>query len=286
MIVTEHAVKLLNCIEQSAEGEDMTQSMKDIEWLEQLCRRTDDILWGSYRFALGRPGAAWPQVMFPRKGQERRVSEQEARFAFVSALLSDPASDLWAFAAEAPTRLSYRFAQRGTGSKAQRARTDLTLYHDQDDPLALAIEFKSGGRSGKSEKDDSINKDIAKVLAEQPDALWFHVLRSANNSTLQGLLHTLDSAISRLSNPATLGEYLAPGKLPEPRAKTIFFHICVLNPDMTASIHRVLDYIPGQPNDEFFTIKTNSTRNSLEIKDRQGWSVYQQSTERHSLAPV
>jgi hypothetical protein len=260
----------------------MIQSIIDTKWLEQLCCRTDHVLWNSYRFAQGVPGAERPRVMFPHRGQERRVSEQEACFAFVSALFSDPASRSWAFAAEAPTRLSYRF----TGPKAQRARTDLALYCDTDDAIALAVEFKSGGRSGRSEKDDSIKKDIAKILAEQPHALWFHVVRSVNNSTLQGLLQTLKSAISHLSNPVNLGKYLEPGKLSKPRAKVIFFHICVLNPDMTASIHRVLDYIPGQPNDEFFTIKTIATRNSLKIADRQGWSVYQQSTERPSLAPV
>jgi hypothetical protein len=268
----------------------------DQMWLEGLCRRTDDILWDSYSFALGAAEAPWPRVMFPAKGHERRVGEQEARFAFVAALLSDPASAPWAFAAEAPTRLSYRFAARAGGPRAQRALTDLALYRGSDDAPALAVEFKSGGRSGKSEQDDSIKKDVAKVLAEQPPALWFHVLRGVNDATLQGLLRTLDGAISQLSNPYKLGAYLASGKTPEPRAKTIAFHLCVLNPDVTVSIHKVLDYIPGKPKDEFFTLVTTATGAApgaapetaaagappetaaagapLEIADGQGWSVY------------
>jgi len=253
-------------------SDDITQ-----RWLEGLCRRTDEVLWNSYRFALGVPDAPWPRVMFPLKGHERRVSEQEARFAFVAALLADADAEPWAFAAEVPTRLSYRFAQRGSGVKAQRALTDLALYRHAHDEPALAVEFKSGGRSGKSEMDESIRKDVAKVLAEQPDALWFHVVRSVNNATLQGLLRTLDAAISRLSNPFKLSAYLAPGKTVEPRSKTIAFHICVLNPDMTASIHRVLDYVPGKPKGDFFTIETTATRTSLEIADGQGWSVYRRS---------
>jgi hypothetical protein len=255
----------------------------DQEWLERLCRRTDDILWDSYRFTLGAPDAPWPRVMFPPKGHERRVGEQEARFAFVAALLADPAATSWAFAAAAPTRLSYRFAQRAGSPRAQRALTDLALYRDDADTPALAVEFKSGGRSGKSEQDESIKKDIAKVLAEQPPALWFHVVRGVNDATLQGLLRTLDAAISLLSNPYKLGAYLAPGKTPEPRAKTIVFHLCVLNPDVTASIHQVLDYVPGRPKDEFFSLETTATSAShettaapasLEIADGQGWSVY------------
>lgn len=248
------------------------------EWLRDLCRRTDKVLWGSYRFALGAAGAPWPRVMFPQKGQVRRVGEQEARFAFVTALLAESSSEPWAFAAEVPTRLSYRFAHRGTGEKAQKALTDLALYHHGHDEPALAVEFKSGGRSGRSEIDESIRKDVAKILAEQPDALWFHVVRSANSATLSGLLRTLDEAISRLSSPARLSAYLAAGKTVEPRAKQIAFHVCVLNPEMSASIHRVLDYVPGKPKHDFFTLDVAATRDSLEIAEGQGWDVFRAST--------
>jgi len=241
--------------------------------LETLCRRADDILWGGYRFALGAADAPWPRVILPLKGREWRVGEQEARLAFVAALLADADAEQWAFAAEAPTRLSYRCARRGA-AKAQRALMDLALYRQAHDGPALAVQFKSGGRSGKSEIDESIREDVARILAEQPDALWFHVVRDVNSATLQGLLRTLDAAISRLSDPFKLRDYLAPGKTVEPRAKTIAFHICVLNPDMTASLHRVLEYVPGKPERDFFTIEITASGAALEIADGHGWSVY------------
>ena len=247
------------------------------EWLRELCRRADEVLWSSYRFALEVPGAPWPRVMFPRKGQVRRVSEQEARFAFVAALLAESGSEPWAFAAEVPTRLSYRFAHRGSGEKAQKALTDLALYRHGHDEPALAVEFKAGGRSGKSEIDENIRKDVAKILAEQPDALWFHVVRSASGATLEGLLRALDEAISRLSSANRLSDYLAAGKTVEPRAKKIAFHICVLNPGVTASIHSVLDYVPGKPKPDFFTIDVVATRDSLEIAEGTGWDVFRGS---------
>ena len=243
-------------------------------WLEELCRRADELLWDSFRYSLGAAGAAWPRGMLPLKGRERRAGEQEARFAFVAALLADPAAGEWSFAAEVPTRLSYRFAQRGGDAKAQRGLTDLVLYHRPRDEPALAVDFKSGGRSGKSEIDEGIRKDVAKVLAEQPDALWFQVARDLNEETLRGLLRTLDSSISRLSNPFKLRDYLAPGKTVEPRAKTIAVHVCILNPDVTASVHRVLDYVPGKPERDFFTIETSSAHASLEIADGQVWRVH------------
>ena len=255
-----------------ASADAMTQ-----EWMRELCRRTDEVLWSSDRFAMGAAGAPWPRVMFPEKGKVRRVSEQEARFAFVAALLAEPGPEPWAFAAEVPTRLSYRFAHRGSGEKAQRALTDLALYRHGHDEPALAVEFKAGGRSGKSEVDESIRKDVAKILAERPDALWFHVVRSASSATNQGLLRTLDEAISLLSSPFRLSDYLAPGKTVEPRAKSIAYHVCVLNPDMTASIHRVLDYVPGKPERDFFTIEVTAKRDSLEIADGQGWDVFRGS---------
>ncbi len=244
------------------------------EWLRELCRRTDEVLWSSYRFAMEVPGAPWPRVMFPQKGRVRRVGEQDARLAFVAALLAEPGPEPWAFAAEVPTRLSYRFTQRGSGEKAQRALTDLVLYRHGHDEPALAVEFESGGRSGRSQIDESIRQDVAKILAEQPDALWFHVVRSATSATLQGVLHALDEAISRLSSPNRLSEYLATGKTVEPRAKTIAFHICALNPDVTASIHGVLDYVPGKPKHDFFGIDVEATRESLEIAEGRGWDVF------------
>ena len=144
---------------------------------------------------------------------------------------------------------------------------------------------------------------MAKVLAEQPAALWFHLVRDASETTLQGLLRTLDTAISQLSNPYKLAAYLASGKTYEPRAKQIAFHVCLLSVDAMVSVHRVLDYVPGKPKDEFFTLATASAGEgfappdeaaalagattpavdsapgapALEIADGQGWSVYRAS---------
>ena len=261
----------------------MAATAIDQEWLAGLCRAGDQIIWDAFRFALSEPAAPWPRLVLPTKGKERRMGEHEARLALVAALLADPEAGSWALAAEAPTRLSYRLAGRASGARAQRALIDLALYRGDADAPALAVEFTSGGRSGKSEHDDSIRRDIAKVLAEQPPVLWFQVVRDATGSALEGLLRALDAAISLLSNPYKLAGYLAPGKAPEPRAKAIAFHLCVVNPGLMASLHRVLDYVPGRPDDDFFSLRpptvagadaNETVAAAIELAARRGWSVH------------
>jgi hypothetical protein len=65
----------------------------------------------------------------------------------------------------------------------------------------------------------------------------------------------------------------------EPRAKKIAFHVCVLNLDVTASIHRVLDYVPGKPERDFFAIEVEAASETLEIAEGQGWDVFRGSTQ-------
>ena len=98
------------------------------------------------------------------------------------------------------------------------------------------------------------------ILAEDPDALWFHVVRDATKATLHGVLRSLDEAISLLSNPYRLSGYLARGKAIEPRAKTIAFHVCILNHDATVSIHRTLDYVPGRRRTSSSTLRPRRRR--------------------------
>ena len=99
-------------------------------------------------------------------------------------------------------------------------------------------------------------------------------MRDANTATLQGLLHTLDEAVSRLSSPVRLSDYLAAGKTVEPRAKKIAFHICVLNAGVTASLHGVLDYVPGKPKRDFFGVDVTRRPRGPQIAEGQGWEVF------------
>ncbi len=80
-------------------------------------------------------------------------------------------------------------------------------------------------------------------------------------------MRTLDAARSRLSSPLKLRDYLSPSKTVAPRAKTIVFHFCVLDPDVTVSIHSAPEYVPAKPERDVFTIVTTAVGPSHEIAD-------------------
>ena len=218
------------------------------------------------------------QPPFPLREADRRVSEQEARFAFVLALAHEPPGRIL-FAPENPTRGGYRFAHKGEGTKAQRARTDISLYDcgDKDRPL-VNMEFKASERSGNSANSEDIRKDMAKLVAEGsdewvPDGVWFHVVRSVNNNSLNGLLRTFRTELALLSDRQRLADY-TDERNSTPLPKRIAFHICILHEGMRTSIHRVLDYDPTDVPERFLSVQYKATLGSLEIEDPNHWSVY------------
>lgn len=211
------------------------------------------------------------RMLFPRLGNAPRVSEQEARFAFVAALAGFSSPGGLLFAVENPTSIAYRFKNMGVGTKATRARTDVALY-DAKMPV-LNVEFKASGRSEARESFGDISKDMAKLVAERVDGMWFHVLRRANNSTIKGLLAVLGKQLAALSDSAELASFTDPDRTAKPEPKRLIFHICVLDPTMRTSIHRVLEYSPADVPHGFFKVECAATKSSLNVAPGQGWSV-------------
>jgi hypothetical protein len=249
-------------------------------WLRGVCRRTDQILWKSYATSCSpeTPDGAC-KLLFPLRAADRRVSEQEARFAFVLALAEQPANGIM-FAPENPTRGKYRFKRAGEGTRVASGRTDISLYDCCNTTLpALNIEFKASGRSGNASGSEDIRKDMAKLVAEGAgavavDGMWFHLLRSTNNSSINGLLKALWQELVHLSDREVLRGYTDPQDPAVPRLKRIAFHICVINPLMTASVHRVLDYDPTAVPEDFFKLRYRAQRDGLDIEEGQGWDVH------------
>ncbi len=118
-----------------------------------------------------------------------RVSEQEARFAFVEALCR---TSSFQYSIETPTTKVYCF----TGETAVAAQTDLTVYN-ADGSRICNVEFKAKGFSLERKNILSVSKDVQKLLREPEPGLWFHLLESADRTTVSKLLDVLKDCIKK-----------------------------------------------------------------------------------------
>ena len=112
------------------------------------------------------------KLIFPKiRKEEKRISEQEMRFTFLNLHEKDTSSNL-TYSVETPTDKLYSF----TGKGKRRASTDVTFY--QNNGKVLNMEFKA-----HNAKQDSISKDIEKLVRENCDGAWIQILKNENNDT-------------------------------------------------------------------------------------------------------
>ena len=179
------------------------------------CKRADIGLWDAHAKSVqgqfGVHGAG--HLVFPqyrgKRGGSLRVSEQEARFAFVEALCQGSLL----YSVEVPTGKVYQF----TGKTPLSAQTDLVI-HDASGIPFCNVEFKAKGVSPSAQKHFPIYKDLQKLLREPLWGLWFHLLESINNSTINDLLAVMGKQIKEVQHG--FGEDVeTPG---------LTLHVCVL----------------------------------------------------------
>ena len=181
----------------------MTQELD--QKISSLIKATDEMLWDSYHLI---PDAQpRHQLIFPKTSKGTiRVSEQEARQSLIRNLIGTPFN----FSVETPTVGEYG----PSGNGKRNALTDLTLYADTKP--CMNIEFKYRNTSPKRCNKKHINKDIEKLVFEEVNGLWFHVLETANNKGISYLWDTIKGVLK--SN--------VKGKLI--KNKLLVFHCCVL----------------------------------------------------------
>ena len=248
-------------------------------WLLDICRQTDELLLDSYAMSTGVPIGDAPSLVFPKRQPDRpdrRVSEQEARFAFTTVLARHSDSGI-GFAVEAPTEFKYRFAHRDTDEaeasdpRCRRARVDLVLYSlpNVDQP-ALAIEFKASGHSEHANTTEALDKDVVKLIAERPDGLWYHLCEDANRDTLPSIVRVLGNAVRKFSTSTELKKWTDRQDLDvRPRAKRLSFHLLVLKRRL--ALHGVLEYVPESDASGFFEIQTPQTGSGPQLVPHPGW---------------
>ncbi len=120
-----------------------------------------------------------------------RVSEQEARFIFASVVERGSG---FRYSVETPTKLKYKFK----GKKKISAQTDLSLWEVKDEEQVFDvkkqmprynIEFKA-----HNARQSSIDKDIEKLVTEETDGVWFHLLENVNSGTFPRLAKKFEKA--------------------------------------------------------------------------------------------
>jgi hypothetical protein len=244
----------------------------DIDTLvTKLCSRVDTTLYASD--GVSRRGAVpdGSHLIFPVKRGARRVSEQEVRFLFAHALEAiDAPGEALFYAVEVPTEKKYCFSGEGERS----ASTDLALYGTGDlvHPC-LNVEFKAKGRSANRLVDTVVRKDIAKLLAEPCDGLWYHLLKSANSATLRSLVELFNDALADLVDGG-LARYTRAPLQP----KRLHFHVCVLERQL--ALHCAMSVAPDGSG-AALTVPISSVRQGALVIDEAGaWHV------RRAAAPA
>ena len=120
-------------------------------------------------------------IFTKKRGSERIIREPELRFAYCDFL--NKQKRIY-FKIEAPTDEDYKF----TGKGRRKALTDLSLFEGNN--RVLNIEFKEGQAPQKQ-----FDKDIEKLMSENVDGLFFHLIHNKNKRTLKTLINKFNFAL-------------------------------------------------------------------------------------------
>jgi len=214
--------------------------------LIEINRRLSYDLWNVSCFNKKSFGLS-PRLIFPvkRTNEEIRISEQEARILYCNIL-----NNLnYFYSIETPTDETYK----QTGNTPLSALSDISIYRYIDNEfIKMAnVELKAHNPATKN-----ISKDIEKIIREEKDGNWFHVLKNIDKATLPSVFNKFILAFEKYKGKGS--------------KKFILFCICIL--EKKFSIIKRFDYDPSlQKNisnlmEEFFCLSKIS--NSKNIKDK------------------
>ena len=233
--------------------------------ISKVCTLANRFLWDAYtRSGHSQPGISGEsRLIFPRyrKGG-LRVSEQEARFAFVEALCRG--SLRYSYSVEVPTIKRYSFSDKGSRS----ASTDLQI-HGLSEIETCNIEFKAQGKSLSARNKLPIRKDVQKLLRESRWGLWFHLLDSVNNSTINNFLNVMVEQVGKVKDEPKYNVE-APG---------LTLHICVLRQRFSLQKDVPLDLTETELTNYLHVDLQVSQAELTEVKDLNGWKLEQHSKQ-------
>lgn len=213
--------------------------------LIEINRRLSYDLWNVSCFNK-KPSGLSPRLIFPVKriNSEIRISEQEARILYCNIL-----NNLnYFYSIETPTDETYK----QTGNTPLSALSDLSIYRyiNNEFKKLVNVEFKAHNPATKH-----ISKDIEKIIREEEDGNWFHVLKNIDKGTLPTVFNKYIFSLKEHSNKGN--------KI------SILFCICVL--EKKFSIIKYFEWNKNDRNlihylDKFFVLSQIKNRNINEQK--------------------
>ena len=225
--------------------------------ISEACRRADTILWDAYaRSGNSQPsGPGIGRLVFPRyRDGSVRVSEQEARFAFVEALCQGPLR----YSVEVPTTKLYK----SEGKTPPSSRTDIQV-REMDGVGICNVEFKAHGVSPSAKDKSKIYKDVRKLLREPVWGLWFHLLEGVDNSTINKFLDVMTKQLGEVQHD--FGKDIqTPG---------LTLHVCVLRHGF--SLQKDMPLLPSTELGRHLRVDLHVSRSKLiEKRNLNGWDLY------------
>jgi hypothetical protein len=113
-----------------------------------------------------------------------RISEQEARIIFANAFMRNNIP----FAVEVPTQTVH--SQKGTHKMS--GRYDMAVYSNTEScDFEWIIELKAHNCP-----EESIRKDIEKMVMSNKDCIWFHVFKNEDSGTRRTVLDKFNCALT------------------------------------------------------------------------------------------
>lgn len=230
--------------------------------LFEINRRLSYDLWNVSCFN-EKPSGLSPRLIFPvkRVNEEIRISEQEARLLYCNIL-----NNLnYFYSIETPTKEAYQ----QTGSTPLSALSDISIYcyiNNKFEKLGN-VELKAHNPATQH-----ISKDIEKMIKEEKDGNWFHVLKNVDKATLPSVFNKFILSFEEHKGKGT--------------EKFILFCICIL--EKKFSIIKHFDYDPSLVQnisnlmEEFFclsklnnsnNIKDKNLREQKDILINNGWTI-------------
>ncbi len=202
-----------------------------------------------------------PRLKVPGNGDQRRISEQEARIVLCQ-MLDQKNSSFSYYSVETPTNGKFQFK----GKRGLRARTDMTLY-SEDEKRLVDIEFKEGNPPVPS-----IDKDIWKLLKEGRNGVWFHILKNTDHQTFSFLFKKIRESFCEHAKDAGAN------------SRTLAFAICVLapeNPSLRVTYESLIELGDTEAN-WMEKVARLFAENEAMPRRQDGWRVWQEAQSQEN----